>query len=88
MIKDANLTKADTVALWYAVDSYALQVRLMRTPPCDLTPEQHAAERDRVLVAKRALRKVNQIRKTTASRLDANRQELQVKRKTAGDAGL
>lgn len=82
-----KLTKTDTVALWHAVDAYALQVRLMRSPPCVCTPEQFAAERDRVLAAKHALRKVNQIRKATISRLDTNRQALQVENKTAGGAG-
>ena len=58
-----QLTKADTVALWYAVDAYALQVRYMGHEPNPSTPEQIAAERNRVLAAKRALRKVNQLRK-------------------------
>lgn len=52
------LTKADTVALWHAVD-YALMVREMRG--MDFSEEQLQAEK--VLAAKQALRKVNAIRR-------------------------
>lgn len=56
------LTKADTVALWHAVEAMVYQVRAM--PEVEgITPEQIEAERARLLAAKRALRKVNAIRK-------------------------
>ena len=54
------LTKADTVALWHAVENFALMVKTMT--PGEFSPELIAAERDRVLAAKRALRKVNKLR--------------------------
>lgn len=64
---DTTLTKADTVALWHAVDSYALQVQVMpsMTMPDGSTfsTDQIEAERERLKAAKRALRKVNAIRK-------------------------
>lgn len=55
-----KLNKADTVALWYAVDNYALMVAQMKNG--DFPKEVLDAERARVLAAKRALRKVNAIR--------------------------
>lgn len=65
--QDTTLTKADTVALWHAVDSYVLQVSVMpsMTLPdgSTFTAEQIAGEREKLLAAKRALRKVNAIRK-------------------------
>ncbi|MDM0118908.1 hypothetical protein [Variovorax arabinosiphilus] len=61
------LTKADTVALWHAVDALNWQIVGMREAnkeePGRFTPEQFDAERQRLLQAKRALRKVNAIRK-------------------------
>ena len=58
----AELTKADTVALWHAVTALNYQGRAM--PGIDgITPEMIEAERARLLAAKRALRKVNAIRK-------------------------
>ncbi|MBT2333588.1 hypothetical protein J7E49_06685 [Variovorax paradoxus] len=56
------LTKAETVALWHAVDDMALMVRAMRQDPL-CTPEQIAARRTLLTTAKRALRKVNALRK-------------------------
>lgn len=56
------LTKADTVALWYAVEAMVYQVRAM--PEVEsITPDQIEAERVRLTAAKRALRKVNKLRK-------------------------
>ena len=57
-----KLSKADTVALWHAVDAYAYSVRAMSDID-GITPETLGAERSRLLAAKRALRKVNAIRK-------------------------
>lgn len=62
-----RLTKADTVALWHAVDAMHWQIVGMREAnkeePGKFTLEQFAAEWQRMLAAKRALRKVNAIRK-------------------------
>lgn len=62
-----RLTKADTVALWHAVDAMVYQLRAMSDmnseDPGKYTSELCAAERERMLAAKRALRKVNAIRK-------------------------
>lgn len=60
--RSAALTKADTVALWHAVTALSYQVSAMREIET-ITPEQIEAERARLLAAKRALRKVNQLRK-------------------------
>lgn len=57
----SRLTKADTVALWYAVQAMKELVGAMRT--MDFTPEQKAAEQQRLADAHRALRKVNRIRR-------------------------
>lgn len=57
----ARLTKADTVALWHAVNNMALMVQEL--PRVEgVTPEQIEAERERLRAAKRALRKVNALR--------------------------
>ena len=56
------LTKADTVALWHAVDAYTAQVKILRTLP-DVPPAELAVEQQRVQQAKQALRKVNALRK-------------------------
>lgn len=61
-----KLTKADTVALWYAVDVYAWNVRAMHEMERQCSPEQIAAEEARLRTAKRALRKVNALRKAGA----------------------
>ena len=56
-----HLTKADTVALWHAVEWMAL---CLRQPPTQKTePEALENERLRLKAAKRALRKVNELRK-------------------------
>lgn len=62
-MKELRLSKADTVALWYAVGWMSLCLRV--------SPLEHAeaveAERSKLLQAKRALRKVNAIRKAQAA---------------------
>lgn len=62
-----KFTKADTVALWHAVDAMKYQLVGMREiekeKPGTFTPEQFRAEDLRILDAKRALHKVNAIRK-------------------------
>ena len=50
------LTKADSRALWRAVDEYRGLLRAMRT--MDFTPEQIASEQQALANASRALRKV------------------------------
>lgn len=58
---DEKLTKAETVALWHAVNNMEIMVREM--PKVDgVTADQIAAEQDRLRTAKRALRKVNALR--------------------------
>ncbi len=56
-----TLTKNDTRALWYAVQAYDDLVSAMRGE--NFTAEQMAAERAMAVHARRALRKVNAIRK-------------------------
>lgn len=56
------LTKADTVALWHAVDDMGYMTRGMQDAPA-CTPEQIAQRKALLVAAKRALRKVNAIRK-------------------------
>ncbi|MBB1599939.1 hypothetical protein [Variovorax sp. UMC13] len=62
-----KLTKADTVALWHAIDAQGYAVRAMRDmnreEPGQFTHEQIAVEQERLLAAKRALRKVNALRR-------------------------
>lgn len=71
--RETALNKADTVALWHAVKWMEICVR---QPPSEgESKESIDAERERLRTAKRALRKVNAIRK------------LQAKRESAGDAG-
>ena len=69
---DCKLTKAETVALWHAVDALAWQVRVMKdiTPPMDA--ESMDSERKRLTTAKRALRKVNALRSAFADNGDGN----------------
>ena len=57
-----TLTKADTVALWYAVDSYEWAIKAMKQMPF-LLPERVEEETARLKAAKQALRKVNAIRR-------------------------
>mgnify|MGYP000915251749 CR=1 FL=1 len=57
-----RLTKQDTTSLWHAVDAYKDMVRAMRDME-GITPEQIAAEEAKLALARRALTKVNAIRK-------------------------
>ena len=59
--KPAGLTKSDTVALWHAVNWMDLCLR--GTKPEYVDTATWEAERERLRVAKQALRKVNKIRK-------------------------
>ncbi len=61
-----RLTKTDTVALRHAVDALAWQVRTLAGVEPRLTPEQEQSERDRLAAARRALRKVNALRRSHA----------------------
>ena len=70
---DHQLTRADTVALWHAVNWMEMCVRQTAT---EGTPQEAIdTERERLRTAKRALRKVNAIRSG------------QARHKTAGGAG-
>ena len=71
--QDHQLTKADTVALWHAVNWMEMCVR--QTDPEGTPQEAIDAERERLRTAKRALRKVNAIRRG------------QARHKAAGGAG-
>jgi hypothetical protein len=63
MPESSRLTKTDTVALWHAVQWMALCVRSGELMPGD----KLAIERARLVAAKRALRKVNAIRKANGA---------------------
>lgn len=66
---DATLTKADTVALWHAVQAPSdlfRATRALHREDGQFTAEQIEGERLRLLHSKRALRKVNAIRKQQA----------------------
>lgn len=85
-----ELTKTDTVALWYAVDAYASMVKVMKDRHQPIAPDVAAKERQALAIAKRALRKVSAIRRTQSSRSHRKLQVLQVlqvKHKTARGAG-
>lgn len=56
------LTKMDTTSLWHAVEAFKDMVRAMRDMK-DIAPELVAAEEARLAAARRALTKVNAIRK-------------------------
>lgn len=56
-----RLEKADTVALWHAVDDMALMVKVMKDG--SFTDEQIQAAERRLSAAKKALAKCNAIRK-------------------------
>lgn len=64
-MKDTTLTKADTVALWYAVNwmQNVLSGWFREGFKDDQDRAQYQAERERLTTAKRALRKVNKLRK-------------------------
>lgn len=57
------LTKADTVALWHAVEAFGYAVRVMPEMVPPLSQECIEQDRKRLAAAKKALRKVNAIRK-------------------------
>lgn len=81
---DATLTKADTVALWHAVQAQSdlfRATRALHREDGQFTAEQIEGERLRLLLSKRALRKVNAIRK------QQDMQVLQIENKPAGGAG-
>ncbi|MGI4779828.1 MAG: hypothetical protein ACRYGA_17210 [Janthinobacterium lividum] len=59
---NGRLTKADTVSLWHAIENADLMAKHMHEIP-GLTPKQIQREKDHVAQAKRALRKVNELRK-------------------------
>ena len=61
-----TLTKADTTALWHAVDALAWQVRSMPHIEPPLSPESIEAEKKRLYAARRALHKANAIRAQSA----------------------
>lgn len=56
-----GLLKAETVALWHAVSNYELMIKQMNGME-GITPEQIEAERRRLDLAKRGLKKVNALR--------------------------
>ncbi|MBK5204333.1 MAG: hypothetical protein JJD98_02680 [Polaromonas sp.] len=56
-----TLTKAETVALWHAVESLVYQINAMKS--MSFLPEQIEAECSILALAKRALRKVNKLRR-------------------------
>lgn len=63
---DNKLTKADTRALWHAVQGFRELVCAMRSE--GFSADVTEAERATVLAANRALRKVNAIRKAQSGR--------------------
>lgn len=74
---DTNLTKADTVALWHAVQWMQDVLREWRRDGFteDRPQAAYEAERGILLRAKRALRKVNAIRKAQACSQTAKEQQ-------------
>lgn len=86
---DTTLTKADTVALWHAVNWMDTVLREWRRDGFkdDMDKSVHEDERQKLLQARRALRKVNAIRKGQARRRTSNVQEVQEQRETSGGAG-
>lgn len=85
---DTTLTKADTVALWHAIQwMESVLTSWRRDGFLDGSRPQYDDQRELMLQAKRALRKVNAIRKGQARRRTSNVQEVQEQRETAGGAG-
>lgn len=66
-MKADRLTKADTVALWHAVQAMKELVGAMQS--LQFTPQQKAAEQARLAAAHAALRKVNRIRRAQPKEL-------------------
>ena len=58
-----RLTKADTQALWHAVNNAGYMVRALAAEPGSATADAVQAEKAMLAQAKRALRKVNALRK-------------------------
>lgn len=79
-----KLTKTDTLALWYAVGAYISIVKAMKDLPSPVPQDVVDKERQVLTAAKRALRKVNAIRKAQTSRPS---EKPQVEHETAGGAG-
>ncbi|WP_159917840.1 hypothetical protein [Pantoea sp. 18069] len=65
IVKPSNLLKAETVALWYAVDWMALVLQEWRRDGFKDAQDQaqYVGQRQRLKLAKQALRKVNRLRK-------------------------
>lgn len=63
----AHLTKTETVALWHAIQW--MEICLLQVSPDANDLPNIERERERLLTAKRALRKVNAIRKAQQSAL-------------------
>jgi hypothetical protein len=57
-----GLTKAETVALWHAVSNFDYMIRVMPSVE-GVTAEQVLLEKERLTTARRALRKINELRK-------------------------
>jgi hypothetical protein len=75
---DTTLTKADTVALWHAIQWMETVLRNWRTDDfLDDSRPQYDKQRELLVKAKRALRKVNAIRKAQSCRPTENLQEQQ-----------
>ena len=83
---DTTLAKADTVALWHAVQWMESVLREWRRDGFkeEADRAKYDAQRETLCLAKRALRKVNAIRKAQPCRRTSNVQE---QRATAGGAG-
>ncbi len=79
-----ELTKTDTRALWYAVEAYISIVKAMKDLPSPVPQDVVDKERQILTAAKRALRKVNAIRKAQTSRPSEKPQD---QYRTAGGAG-
>jgi len=83
---DATLTKADTVALWHAIQWMEAVLHEWRRDGFkdEADRAQHQSQCELLAAARRALRKVNAIRKGQPRRRTSNVQE---QRETAGGAG-
>jgi hypothetical protein len=63
----AELKRAETAALWHAVEALAWQCRVMKDIVPPLSQESQDAEWERLRLARAALRKVNAIRRAESS---------------------
>ena len=92
---DTTLTKADTVALWHAIQwMESVLTSWRRDGFLDGSRPQYDYQRELMLQAKRALRKVNAIRKSQAEiskfrnfEICRSTEKLQAEQETAGGAG-